>query len=118
MRATQRAAPPISAERQALLTRAAEVEAQRQAAREAEMRAKASRERAAKVMEELARASAKRAQAEVLQSQAQQQQQNGKARGDAPPEPAEDMVERIFGVSPDGQTADGHNMFRDVVFVP
>jgi DnaJ-class molecular chaperone len=79
---------------------------QRQAAREAEMRAKASRERAAKVMEELARASAKRAQAEVLQSQAQQQQQNGKARGDAPPEPAEDMVERIFGVSPDGQTAD------------
>jgi DnaJ-class molecular chaperone len=75
---------------------------QRQAAREAEMRAKASRERAAKVMEELARASAKRAQAEVLQAQAEQQQ--GAQAGKAKAEPAEDMVERIFGVSPEGET--------------
>ncbi|WP_142591568.1 J domain-containing protein, partial [Pseudorhizobium endolithicum] len=62
---------------------------QRQAAREAAERAKAAKANAEKVMEELARANAQRAQA---QAQAQANSQAGAA-----PEPAEDMVERIFG---------------------
>ena len=58
---------------------------QRQAAREAAERAKAAKANAEKVMEELARANAQRAQAQA------------NAQADASPEPAEDMVERIFG---------------------
>lgn len=68
---------------------------QRQAAREAAERAAASRANAEKVMEELARANAQRAQAQAA----------AKAQANAEPggagEPAEDMVERIFGAAGD-----------------
>lgn len=66
---------------------------QRQAAREAAERAAASRANAEKVMEELARANAQRAQA-AAKAQA-------KAEAGAAGEPAEDMVERIFGAAGD-----------------
>lgn len=66
--------------------------AQRQAAREAAIRAKQAQENAERVMEELARAAAQKAAAEAAkQPQPQQQQQAGAA------EPAEEMIERIFG---------------------
>ncbi|QFY59275.1 DnaJ domain-containing protein [Rhizobium grahamii] len=60
--------------------------AQRQAAREAAVRAKAAQENAERVMEELARAAAQKAAADAAK-----QQQTGAA------EPAEEMIERIFG---------------------
>ncbi len=66
---------------------------QRHAAREAAERAKAAKANADMVMEELARANAQRAQA---QASAQAGAQAGAA-----PEPAEDMVERIFGSTSD-----------------
>ncbi|OCJ17895.1 molecular chaperone DnaJ [Rhizobium sp. AC44/96] len=59
---------------------------QRQAAREAAARAKAAQENAERVMEELARAAAQKAAADAAK-----QQQTGAA------EPAEEMIERIFG---------------------
>ncbi|KRB49949.1 molecular chaperone DnaJ [Rhizobium sp. Root708] len=59
---------------------------QRQAAREAAVRAKAAQENAERVMEELARAAAQKAAADTAK-----QQQTGAA------EPAEEMIERIFG---------------------
>ena len=67
--------------------------AQRQAAREAAIRAKQAQENAERVMEELARAAAQKAAAEAAKQpqQQQQQQQTGAA------EPAEEMIERIFG---------------------
>lgn len=61
---------------------------QRQAAREAAIRAKQAQENAERVMEELARAAAQKAAAEAAK---QPQQQTGAA------EPAEEMIERIFG---------------------
>jgi DnaJ-class molecular chaperone len=90
---------------------------QRQAAREAAIRAKQAQENAERVMEELARAAAQKAaaeaakqpqakaqtqQAQAQQAQAQsqaQQQQTGAA------EPAEEMIERIFGAQ--ARTASG-----------
>ncbi len=68
---------------------------QRQAAREAAERAAASKANAEKVMEELARANAQRAQAQAT-AKAQ-----AKADAGAAGEPAEDMVERIFGAAGD-----------------
>ena len=62
---------------------------QRQAAREAEERAKAARANAEKVMEELARANARKAQAAAAT--------NPQAAGASTSESPEDMVERIFG---------------------
>jgi len=59
---------------------------QRQAAREAAMRAKAAQANAERVMEELARAAAQKAAADAAN-----QQKTGAA------EPAEEMIERIFG---------------------
>ena len=71
---------------------------QRQAAREAAERAAASKANAEKVMEELARANAQRAQAQAT-AKAQ-----AKADAGAAGEPAEDMVERIFGAAGDPKT--------------
>jgi DnaJ-class molecular chaperone len=100
---------------------------QRQAAREAEERAKQARANAERVMEELARAKAKKA-AEAAASAAstasagpaqssttsqagagrsQKQTQGAAASEQAPPESAEDMVERIFGARP--SAAPGEN---------
>ena len=62
---------------------------QRQAAREAEERAKAARANAEKVMEELARANARKAQAAAAT--------NPQAASASTTESPEDMVERIFG---------------------
>jgi DnaJ-class molecular chaperone len=61
---------------------------QRQAAREAEERAKAARANAEKIMEELARANARKAQAAATAN----------PQASAASESPEDMVERIFGV--------------------
>jgi DnaJ-class molecular chaperone len=74
---------------------------QRQAAREAAIRAKQAQENAERVMEELARAAAQKAAAEAAKQpqQQQQQQQAGVA------EPAEEMIERIFGAQ--ARTASG-----------
>jgi DnaJ-class molecular chaperone len=75
---------------------------QRQAAREAAMRAKAAQANAERVMEELARAAAQKAAADAArQQQAQQQQQAGAA------EPAEEMIERIFGAQARTASAGG-----------
>jgi len=79
---------------------------QREAARQAEERAKAARARAEAVMEELARANAQRAQAQA-QQQAQNQNQAGAAS-----EPAEDMVERIFGSGAQRAAAGGGGSYR------
>lgn len=73
---------------------------QREAARQAEERAKAARARAEAVMEELARANAQRAQAQA-------QSQTGAAS-----EPAEDMVERIFGSGAQRAAAGGGGSYR------
>jgi curved DNA-binding protein CbpA len=72
---------------------------QRQAAREAAIRAKQAQENAERVMEELARAAAQKAAAEAAKQPQQQQQQAGAA------EPAEEMIERIFGAQ--ARTASG-----------
>jgi DnaJ-class molecular chaperone len=71
---------------------------QRHAAREAAIRAKQAQENAERVMEELARAAAQKAAAEAAK-QPQQQQQAGAA------EPAEEMIDRIFGAQ--ARTASG-----------
>ncbi len=107
--------------------------------REAAERAKQARANAEKVMEELARAKAKQAQAQAQpqagakagsqsqgqaqsQSQGQSQNQAQGQQGQAKPgsaggrsaESAEDMVERIFGVSPEaGSPGDNGNASAD-----
>ena len=73
---------------------------QREATRQAAERAKAARANAEKVMEELAKADARRAQ---TQGQTQNQTQ-GQAGGSA--ESAEEMIERIFGSAYAGKTED------------
>lgn len=75
---------------------------QREATRQAAERAKAARANAEKVMEELARADARRAQA---QAQAQNQTQ-GQAQAAGGTESAEEMIERIFGSAYTGRPED------------
>lgn len=91
--------------------------------REAAERAKQARANAEKVMEELARAKAKQAQTQAQgqshsQSQHQAQGQQGQAKagsaGGRAAESAEDMVERIFGVSPEaGSTGENGKASAD-----
>lgn len=73
---------------------------QRQAAREAAERAKAAKANAERVMEELARANARRAQAQA----------NSQAQGPAGSagEAAEDMIERIFGAPQNDPSQNGN----------
>lgn len=74
----------------------------REAARKAAERAKAARANAEKIMEELARANARRAQ-EQAQEQAQSHAHpsgSGKAKSGSGSESPEDMIERIFGAAP------------------
>jgi curved DNA-binding protein CbpA len=73
---------------------------QRQAAREAAIRAKQAQENAERVMEELARAAAQKAAADAAKQPQQQQQQPAGAT-----EPAEEMIDRIFGAQ--ARTASG-----------
>jgi DnaJ-class molecular chaperone len=74
---------------------------QRQAAREAAMRAKAAQANAERVMEELTRAAAQKAAADAAKQQQAQQQHSGTA------EPAEEMIERIFGAQARSASAGG-----------
>jgi DnaJ-class molecular chaperone len=79
---------------------------QRQVAREAAMRAKAAQANAERVMEELARAAAQKAAADAAKPQPAQQQQTQQQQTGAA-EPAEEMIERIFGAQARTASAGG-----------